>query len=102
MQHERLDFNDLLVSVRNHSVEFAEYRVPRERVFVSWIEGNGLFNDVLNTFYLRLYGVIHIVKDHSDSERGDPLPPHGAFSPISSKGSFICITPRLYGVIHIV
>ena len=28
-----------------------------------------LFNDALNTFYLRLYGVTHVVKDHSDSER---------------------------------
>ena len=32
-------------------------------------EGNVLFNDTLNTFYLRLYGVRHMVKDHSDSER---------------------------------
>ena len=31
-------------------------------------EGNALFNDALNTFYLRLYGVRHMVKDHSDSE----------------------------------
>ena len=31
-------------------------------------EGNVLFNDALNTFYLRLYGVRHMVKDHSDSE----------------------------------
>ena len=29
-------------------------------------EGNVLFNDALNTFYLRLYGVRHMVKDHSD------------------------------------
>ena len=35
--------------------------------------GNVLFNDALNTFYLRLYGVRHMVKDHSDSERGNPL-----------------------------
>ena len=35
------------------------------------------FNDALNTFYLRLYGVGHMVKDHSDSERENPLPPHG-------------------------
>ena len=28
-----------------------------------------LFNDALNTFYLRLYGIIHMVKDHSDRER---------------------------------
>ena len=33
-------------------------------------EGNVLFNDAINTFYLRLYGVGHMVKDHSDSERG--------------------------------
>ena len=39
-------------------------------------EGNGLFNDTLNTFYLRFYGTIHMVKDHSDSERGNPLLPH--------------------------
>ena len=32
-------------------------------------EGNILFNDALNTFYLRLYGVRHMLKDHSDSER---------------------------------
>ena len=57
-------------------------------------EGNVLFNDALNTFYLRLYGVGHMVKDHSDSERGNPMPPHGLLSPISSKGSFICIIPQ--------
>ena len=28
-----------------------------------------LINDALNTFYLRLYGVRHMVKDHSDSEK---------------------------------
>ena len=54
-------------------------------------EGNVLFNDALNTFYLRLYGVGHMVKDHSDSEMGNPLPPHGLLFPINSKGSFICI-----------
>ena len=36
-------------------------------------KGNVLFNDTLNTFYLRLYGIGLIVKDHSDSERGNPL-----------------------------
>ena len=41
-------------------------------------EGNVLFNDALNTFYLRLYGVGYMVKDHSFSERGNPLLPlHG-------------------------
>ena len=59
-------------------------------------ERNVLFNDALNTFYLRLYGVRHMVKDHSDSERGNPLPPHRLLFSISSKGSFICtITHRI-------
>ena len=53
-------------------------------------EGNVLFNDTLNTFYLRLYGVRHMVKDHSDSEKGNPLPPHRLLLSINSKGSFIC------------
>ena len=57
-------------------------------------EGNVLFNDALNTFYLQLYGVRHMVKDHSDSEKGNPLPPHRLLFPISSKGSFICTIPQ--------
>ena len=46
------------------------------------------------TFYLRLYGIRHMVNDNSDNERGNPLPPHGPLFPISSKGSFICIIPQ--------
>ena len=33
-------------------------------------EGSGLFNDALSTFHLQLYGVSHMVKYHTDSERG--------------------------------
>ena len=57
-------------------------------------KGNVLFNDALNTFYLRLYSVRHMVKNHSDSDRGNPLPPHGLLFPISSKGYFICTIPQ--------
>ena len=57
-------------------------------------EGNVLFNDALNTFYLRLYGAEHMVKDHSDSERENTLPPHGLLFLISSKTSFICTIPQ--------
>ena len=32
-------------------------------------EGNILFNHALNTFYLRLYGVGHMVNDHSEIVR---------------------------------
>ena len=57
-------------------------------------EGNVLFNDALNTFYLRLYGVRHMVKYHTYIERGNPVPPHGLLFPINSKGSFICTIPQ--------
>ena len=58
------------------------------------LEGNVLFNDALNTFYLRLYGARHMVKDHSDSEKGNPLSPHRLLFPINSKGYFICTIPQ--------
>ena len=32
-------------------------------------EGNILFNDTLNTFYLRLYGIRHMVNEHSNNEK---------------------------------
>ena len=48
----------------------------------------------LNIFYLQLYDVRHMVKDHSDSEKGNPLPPHRLLFTINSKGSFICTIPQ--------
>ena len=41
-----------------------------------------------------------MVKDHSDCERGNPLPPHGLLFPISSKNSFICTIPRQDSTYH--
>ena len=57
-------------------------------------KGNVLFNDVLKTFYLPLYGFGHMGKDHSDSERVNLLPPHWLLFSIRSKGSFICTIPQ--------
>ena len=37
-----------------------------------------------------------MVKDHSDSEKGNPLPPHRLPFPTSSEGSFICTNPPQY------
>ena len=66
--------------------------------FYLWLygrkEGNVLFNDTLNTFYLRLYGFRHMVKDNSDTERRNPLPPYRLLFSISSKVPFICIIPQ--------
>ena len=67
---------------------------PFSVIYFKGEEGNILFNDALNTFYLRLYGVRHMVKDHSDSERGNPLPPHGLLFPINRNGTFMCTIPQ--------
>ena len=56
-------------------------------------------------FILWLYGIQHMVKDHSNSLRGNLLLPHRILFLISSKGSFICrithttafVTPALAG-----
>ena len=40
-----------------------------------------------------IYGYMpsdNMVKDHSDGEKGNPLPPHRLLLSINSKGSFIC------------
>ena len=66
--------------------------MEHDQFLQDWKEGNVLLNDALNTFYLLLYGVGHMVKCHSDSKRGNPLPLlHGLFSSINSKEYFIFI-----------
>ena len=81
----------------NHDSVRLNYRCKQENV---------LFNDAFNTFYLWIYGVSgtrnsfylimrlcgirHMVKDHSDSERGNLLPSQWLLFLINSKGSFIC------------
>ena len=76
-------------------------------------EGRVLFNNALNTFYLRLYGrkemfyltthSTHFIYGYMASDmwkrttqiaRGNPLPPHGLLFPISIKDSFVCIIPQ--------
>ena len=71
--------------IKHHVLSVGKY-IKRER--------NVLFNDALNTFYLGLYGVRHMVKDHSDSERWNLMPPHRLLLSINSKGSFICTIPQ--------
>ena len=75
---------------RDHrSLPVQEVReIERER------ERNVLFNDALNTFYLRLYGIRHMVKDHSDNKKGNPLPPHRLPLLINSKVFFIFTIPQ--------
>ena len=46
-------------------------------------------------FSLRLHSIEYMAKDHSDNERGNPLPPfHGLLFLIGCKGSFIYSIPQ--------
>ena len=57
----------------NHSIEVKVDIAVQCVVLKRRKEGNVLFNNTLNTFYLLkllLYGVRHMVKNHSASERG--------------------------------
>ena len=47
-----------------------------------------------STHFIYRYMGSDMVKDHSDSERGNLLPPHRLLFPINSKGSFICTIPQ--------
>ena len=47
-----------------------------------------------STHFIYGYMASDMVKDHSDSERGNALLPHGLLFPISSNGSFICTIPQ--------
>ena len=62
----RTAFAKNLCGVASVRLETGRYENGRRK------KGDVLFNDALNTFYLRLYGGRHMVKNHSDSERGKP------------------------------
>ena len=47
-----------------------------------------------STHFIYGYMASDIIMDHSDSEIGNPLTPHGLLFSISSKGSFICTIPH--------
>ena len=84
----KLDSVFHLVLLKCHGLE--KLRFCFSAVLCTYVkEGRVLFNDALNIFYLQLYGVGHMVKDHSDSERGNLLLPHRLLFPNSTKGSFI-------------
>ena len=46
-----------------------------------------------STHFIYGYMASDMVKDHSDRERANLLPPHRLLFPINSQGSFICYHP---------
>ena len=47
-----------------------------------------------STHFIYGYMASDMVKDHSDSEKGNPLPPYRLLLSINNKGYFICIIPH--------
>ena len=87
-----------LCAIQTVFLVYSYFSLYTKKIYITniyiWKEGSVLFNDTLNTFYLWLYGIRHMVKDHSDSEKGNLLPPHRLLLSINSKGSFICTIPQ--------
>ena len=88
-----------MLEFNNNNFKSVSLSVGRCQKVGVWVGGGGalrhiqLFNDALNAFYLRLYRVRHMVKDHSDSERGNPL-----LFPISRR--FFYMHRPTDGIIH--
>ena len=47
-----------------------------------------------STHFIYGYMASDMVKDHFDSEKENPLPPHRLLFPMNCKGSFICTVPQ--------
>ena len=54
-------FNSAITHTHTHGLYKGIFR-NQKKIIMGRKEGNVLFNDTLNTFYLRLYGVRHMVK----------------------------------------
>ena len=63
-------------------------------------EGNVLFNDAFNTFYLRLYGVGHMVKDHSAREETRCHHYMGYFFRLAARGHIYAPSHRQDSTYH--
>ena len=101
-----LIYKSLQQLYNENSVKIFTYIVVKSHRHIGWVliilitimrkERNVLFNDALNTFYLRLYLWRRtLVKNYSDSERGNQLCPlHGLLVPSNNQGSFIHNIPQ--------
>ena len=74
-------YTDQAIGIKNHechNLSFTKQLVLKERERER--EKNVLFNDALNTFYLRLYGIRHMVKDHSGIKNDDHILHHDTYT----------------------
>ena len=69
-----------------HSTHFIYSYMGREREM--------FYLTMHSTHFIYGYMASDMVKDHFDSEKGNPLPPHRLLFPINSNGSFICTIPQ--------
>ena len=71
--------------------------MARKRLWYAAATVESLWEGRKEMFYLTTHST-HFINGYmasdTDSERGNPLPPHGLLFPNNSKGSFICTIPQ--------
>ena len=77
----------LVNSTSSSSQKKVKTQQPLRLYVQRMMEGNVLFNDALNTFYLRLHDIRPMVQEHS-ARKNLLLPLHELLFPISSKSSY--------------
>ena len=92
-----------MVYLTTHSTHFIYGYMGRERemIYLTTHSTHFIYGYMASDIWLRwLYGVRHMVNYHSDSERGNPLPPHGLPFSIDSKGSLYAPSHRQDNTYH--
>ena len=90
------------MDIRKRNIIYLMQNIPNKVEFKLLITGVKRRRKKKEMFYLTMHSTHFIygymasdmVKDDSDSKRGNPLPPQRLLFPISCKGSFICIIPQ--------
>ena len=85
--------NSFHLYMLNDSTGFSEIKEVRKEMFYLMTHSTH--------FILRLYGIGHMVKDHSDSERGNLLPPNGLLFPITARVLLYAPSHRQDSTYHI-
>ena len=85
-----------MIRSQDHMAPWIFFTLGGLCIHLIWQEGrNEVFYLMMHSTHFTYGYVLHMLKDHSDGDRGNRVLPLGLFFLISSKGSFICNIPQI-------